>query len=401
MSDQKIKESIQIAEELAKEICTGKPSTSLLAQGWKEEDPERYAEIRGQEKLAEEIAFHDSIDTNEALNEVSRRITPATKDGRFGRRSLNNRRSLFNRRTLFNIGIAASFLLILGTAATWLWMENQDKEIAEWVASVPVASKTSLTTQNDEPVELAANNLTVKGEQLVGSTMDGKKNVSIRLNTRNQFNKLSVPEGGEYRLTLEDGTVVQVNAASELKFPTHFKKHIRQVELHGEAHFQVKHNPDCPFHVLLGTLNVQVTGTTFNIKAYEEEGEICVALIDGSVNVRQGQKILASLTPGEVFTYRKQGGEYSTSQANLSAITGWTEDKFVFQDETIGNIMNELSRWYKVDITVSEDIKDIRYNGILSRQQPLADILNILKMTGELDFKFYRDRKIDAIEKEN
>lgn len=395
MSDQKIKESIQIAEELAKEICTGKPSTSLLAQGWKEEEPERYAEIRGQEKLAEEIAFHDSIDTNEALNEVSRRITPSTHGGRFGRRTLSNRH------ILYNIGIAASFLLILGTATTWLWMENRDKEIAEWVASVPVTPNTSLTTQNDEPVELAASNLTVKGEQLVGSTMDGKKNISIRLNTENKFNKLSVPEGGEYRLTLEDGTVVQVNASSELKFPTHFKKHIRQVELSGEAHFQVKHNPDCPFHVLLGTLNVQVTGTTFNIKAYEEEGEIYVALIEGSVNVRQGQKVLASLTPGEVFTYRKQGGEYNTSQANISAITGWTEDKFVFQNETIGNIMNELSRWYKVDISVSEDIKDIRYNGILSRKQPLAEILNILKMTGELDFKFHRDRKIDAIEKKN
>lgn len=389
MSDQKIKESIQIAEELAKEICTGKPSTSLLAQEWKEESPERYEEIRRQEKLAEEIAFHNSIDTNEALKEVSRKIMPTIGSERVGRR------------TLYNIGIAASFLLILGTAATWLWMENREKEIAEWVASMPTTPKTSLITQNDEPVELAANNLAVKGEQLIGSTMDGKKNVSIQLNTENKFNKLSVPEGGEYRLTLEDGTVVQVNAASELKFPTHFKKHIRQVELHGEAYFQVKHNPDCPFHVLLGTLNVQVTGTTFNIKAYEEEGVISIALIEGSVNVREGQKVLATLAPGELFTYRKQGGEYNTSQANIAAITGWTEDNFVFQNETIGNIMNELSRWYKVDITVSEDIKDIRYNGILSRKQPLAEILNILRMTNELDFKFHRNRKIDAIEKEN
>lgn len=389
MSDQKIKESIQIAEELAKEICTGKPSTSLLAQAWKEESPERYEEIRRQEKLAEEIAFHDSIDTHEALKEVNRKIMPATGSEKFGRR------------TLYNIGIAASFLLILGAATTWLWMENREKEIAEWVASVPVAPKTSLTTPNNEPVELASNNLTVKGEQLIGSTMDGKKNVSIRLNTENKFNKLSVPEGGDYRLTLEDGTVVQVNAASELKFPTHFKKHIRQVELHGEAYFQVKHNPDCPFHVLLGTLNVQVTGTSFNIKAYEEEGEISIALIEGSVNVREGQKVLATLVPGELFTYRKQGGEYNTTQANIAAITGWTEDNFVFQNETIGNIMSELSRWYKVDITVSDDIKDVRYNGILSRKQPLADILNILRMTNELDFKFHRDRKIDAIEKEN
>lgn len=378
---------MQIAEELAKEICTGRPSTSLLTQKWKEESPELYEEIQKQENLAEEISFHDSIDTKKALEEVNRNLVlPARRIGR---------------RTLYNIGIAASFLLILGTAAMWLWMDNRDNTVAEWAASVPVPPKTSIIAQNNEPVELAENNLTVKGNRLIGSTLDGKRNVAIELNPGNQFNKLSVPAGGEYRLTLEDGTIVQLNAASELIFPTHFKKHIRQVELRGEAYFKVKHNTESPFYVLLGTLNVQVTGTTFNIKAYEEEGNICVALIEGSVNVRKGQEILATLSPGEQFTYRKTTGEYNTAQANISAITSWTEDKFIFNNEPIGTIMAELSRWYNVEISVSEDIQDIRYSGILSRKQPLTDILNILQLTNELDFKFYRDRRIDAIEKKD
>lgn len=387
MIDQKLKESMQIAEELAKEICTGEPSTSLLAQKWKEESPELYEEIRKQESLSQEISFHDSIDTKQALEEVNSRL------------NLPPRR--FGRRIIYNIGIAASFLLILGTAATWLWMRNSGEAIAEWAASVPEPAKTSLIAQNNEPVELAESNLTVQGNQLTGSTLDGKRNISIELKPDNQFNKLSVPAGGEYKLTLEDGTEVQVNAASELLFPTHFKKHIRQVELKGEAYFKVKHDSERPFHVLLGTLNVQVLGTTFNIKAYEEEGNVCVALIEGSVNVREGQKILATLSPGELFTYRKATQEYNTAQANISAITGWTEDKFVFHNETIGTIMNELSRWYNVSINVNEDIRDIRYSGILSRKQPLTDILNILHLTNELDFKFYQDRKIDAIEKKN
>ena len=250
-------------------------------------------------------------------------------------------------------------------------------------------------------MELAESNLTVQGNQLIGSTLDGKRNVAIELKPDNQFNKLSVPTGGEYKLTLEDGTEIQVNAASELLFPTHFKKHIRQVELKGEAYFKVKHNPEKPFNVLLGTLNVQVTGTTFNIKAYEEEGNVSITLVEGSVNVREGQKILATLSPGEQFTYHKTTRDYSTAQADISAIIGWTEDKFVFHSETIGTIMNELSRWYNVDINVSEDIQDIRYSGILSRKQPLAEILNILHLTNELDFKIHQDRRIDAIEKKN
>lgn len=387
MTDNKIKESILVAEELAKEICTGEPSTSLLAESWKRENPDLNEEIRKQENLPQEIRFHDSIDTEKELEKINRRIiSPARR---------------FDRRAIYNIGIAASFLLILGTASLWLWMESREDAAIEWAASVPVAPKTSIIAQNDEPVELAESNLTVKGNQLIGSALDGKKNIAINLSPENQFNKLSVPTGGEYQLTLEDGTVIQLNAASELLFPTHFKKHIRQVELKGEAYFKVKSNPERPFYVLLGALNVQVTGTTFNIKAYETEENTCITLLEGSVNVREGQAVLATLSPGEQFTYRKTSHTYSIAEADVSVTTGWTEDKFVFRDETISNIMGELSRWYNVEINVSEDIKDIRYSGILSRKQPLTDILNILHLTNELDFKIHRDRRVDAMETKN
>lgn len=385
MTDDKIKESIQIAEELAKEIYTNKTSTSSLAGEWKEKSPELYEELRKQEQLPDEISFHASINVDESLQQVNKRII------------LPPRR--FNIRVISSI--AASFLLIIGTATLWLWMENKKEPIPEWVTSVPVAPKTSIIAQNDEPVELAESNLTVKGNQLFGSTLDGKKNIFIELKPDNEFNKLSVPAGGSYQLTLEDGTVVQVNAASELLFPTHFKKHLRQVELRGEGYFKVKSNPESPFNVLLGTLNVQVTGTTFNIKAYEAEENTRITLLEGSVNVREGQKILATLSPGEQFNYQKATCEYNTTQVNISATTGWTEDKFVFHNETIGNIMSELSRWYNVEIKVSEEIREQRYNGILSRKQPLTDILNILHLTNELDFKYYKDRKIDAIEKKD
>lgn len=385
MTEDKIKESIQIAEELAGEICTGKTSTSSLAGEWKKESPVLYEELRKQEQLPEEIAFHDSINIDEALQQVNKHIIlPPRK---------------------LNIGvissIAASFLLIVSTATLWLWTENKKEVIPEWATTAPVTSNTSIIAQNNEPVVLPENNLTVKGNQLLGSTLDGKQNISIKLNPDNQFNKLSVPTGGSYQLTLEDGTIVQVNAASELSFPTHFKRHLRQVRLQGEGYFRVKSNPQSPFNVLLGTLNVQVTGTTFNIRAYEAEKNIRITLVEGSVNVREGQKVLATLSPGEQFTYQKTTGEYNTTQANISAITGWTEDKFVFRNEPIGSIMAELSRWYNVEISVSEDIQDIRYSGILSRKQPLTDILNILQLTNELDFKFYRDRRIDAIEKKD
>lgn len=293
MTEDKIKESIQIAEELAGEICTGKNSTSPLAGEWKKESPILYEELRKQEQLPEEIAFHDSINIDEALQQVNKHII------------LPPRR--LNIRVISSI--AASFLLIVSTATLWLWTENKKEVIPEWATTAPVTSNTSIIAQNNEPVELAESNLTVKGNQLIGSTLDGKQNISIKLKPDNQFNKLSVPTGGSYQLTLEDGTIVQVNADSELSFPTHFKKHLRQVRLQGEGYFRVKSNPQSPFNVMLGTLNVQVTGTTFNIKAYEEEGNVSITLVEGSVNVREGQKILATLSPGEQFTYQKTTGD--------------------------------------------------------------------------------------------
>lgn len=384
MTDPKINESILIAEELAKEICTGKPSTAALAQQWKEESPALYEEIRRQEQLSEEISFHDSINVDESLQQINKRIIAPSR--RFSIRTL---------------GIAASFLLIVGSASLWLWTANHEEAVAEWASSIPGESRSSIIAQDGKAVELTENNLTVKGNQLIGSTLDGKRNISIELQPDNQFNKLAVPAGGEYRLTLEDGTVVQVNAASELLFPTHFKKHMRQVKLRGEACFKVESDKNSPFYVQLDVLNVQVTGTTFNIKAYEEEEEINIALIEGSVNIREGQRLLATLAPGQLFTYRKADRQYDISEANLSAVTGWTEGKFIFYNETIGHIMQEVSRWYDVDITVGKEIRNMRYSGILSRKQPLTEMLNALRLTNELDFKIYKDKRIDALEKEN
>lgn len=382
MTDDKIKESIRIAEELAKEICAGETSGSPLTEKWKADAPALYEELRKQESLPQEIAFHDSIQVESALKETHKRMVRSPRK--------------FSMRT---IGIAASFLLIAGATTLWLQTDNRKDASVEWISATPGNSHPTIITHDNKAVELTHNKLTIKGDQLISSAQDGKKAVAINLQRDDRFNRLSVPVGGEYQLTLEDGTVVQVNAASELLFPTHFKKHTRQVHLKGEAYFKVKTDQASPFYVQLGTLNVQVTGTSFNIKAYEEETEIQITLIEGSIHVREGQNILATLTPGQQLNYRKLQREYNVSEANLSSVTDWTEGKFIFYNETIGNIMRELARWYDVDINVSNDIKEVRYSGMLSRKQPLVEMLDALRMTQELDFKLHENKKIDAIEK--
>lgn len=385
MTEDKIKESIQIAEELANELYTGKPSSSLLAKKWKEESPSLYEDLKKQENLTQEIAFHDSINIEEALRETNKLMTIPTR--RFSIRT---------------IGIAASFLLLAGAATLWLWNGNDKATTpAEWTSVIPGHSTTSILTKDNKKVTLENNHLTLKDGQLMCSTSDGKKNVAIELNPHNQLNRLSVPAGGEYELTLEDGTILKMNTASELLFPTHFKNKMRQVHLNGEAYFKVKKEQASPFLVQLGALNVMVTGTTFNIKAYEKDEEIHITLIEGSVNVRTGQQILAALTPGQMFIYNKASREYNIYEANTSAVTSWTDGKFIFYNETIGHIMRDLSRWYDVDIHVSDDIKNLRYSGMLSRKQPITEMLEALSLTNELDFKIHKNKQIDATEKKN
>ena len=391
MTINKIEESIQIAEELAKEICTGKESDSLSAQQWKKGSSALYKEIRSQEKLLQEIAFHESIDVDKELESINKRITlPAKRTNKY--------------RLYIISSIAASFLILAGIGLATLWTQVNDvrKPVAtNWISSIPETSESSLIVSANKTVKLNKNNLIVSGEKLVSHSREGKETIAIHLNTDNEFNKLSVPAGGEYQLTLEDGTTIQVNAASELLFPTHFKKYIRQVKLKGEAYFKVKTKPDSPFHMMVDKLNVQVTGTSFNVKAYEESDKIDITLVEGSVNIRRGQEVLATLIPGHKFIYCKTTDEYSTTEADIMAETGWTEGKFVFRNEKIENITQELSRWYNVEMVVNDDIKDLCYSGILSRKQPFIEILDALQLTHELDFKVHQDKKIDVIRKKN
>ena len=162
----------------------------------------------------------------------------------------------------------------------------------------------------------------------------------------------------------------------------------------------MKADKENPFIVHLGILDVQVTGTAFNVKAYEEENEISIALVEGIISVYKEKQLLAELLPGQLFTFRKDEQEYTVTDTDLSTVTDWTEDQFIFYNETIENIMHKISRWYNVNISVDEKIKNARYTGILSRKQPLVKILDALRMTDELEFDIQADKKID-VEKKN
>lgn len=386
MNQEKLEESILLAEELAEEICSDKKPTSQRVQEWKEKAPELYEAICQRHEWTEQMAFHDTVDIEKALEQMHVRL---------GIRS--RRRKMIG---WMATGIAASVAVCLGVYL-WLSATNETpsaKSTVEWISALP-ASGQSLITATDEALVLpAGDRLKVESGQLTGLSEEGVKNVSITLKHDGGFNKLSVAAGTNYLLTLEDGTEVQVNADSELWFPTRFNGAERHVMLYGEACFHVNADPEHPFHVQAGGMDICVTGTVFNVRAYSECDEVRVSLTEGALQVMKEKLLMATLSPGDVFTYHKSSGRYEIS-GDVSSETAWTEGHFIFHNETIEHIMHELAHWYGVEIHIDPSIKEIHYSGILSRKQPFREIMDALRLTGELEFKVYPDRKIDVMKK--
>lgn len=196
---------------------------------------------------------------------------------------------------------------------------------------------------------------------------------------------LSTPVGGQYQVTLPDGTKVWLNAASTLKFPPAFSGKEREVMLTGEAYFEVAKNQAQPFRVLMiDSTTVVVTGTHFNINAYQNEKQQQVTLLEGSVTILSAMNV-TKLEPGtQALIQNRQ----ITKDKVLDAeeITGWKEGLFVFHDAPIESIMMQLERWYDAKIIYKASIKQL-FNATILRKEPLAKVLNLLELNGYVHFK--------------
>ena len=221
----------------------------------------------------------------------------------------------------------------------------------------------------------------------VNKTADGELvyvNDSSATNTT-ALHTLSTPVGGQYQLTLTDGTKVWLNAASTIKFPPAFSGDERRVMLSGEAYFEVAKDPAHPFKVLMeDSTTVAVTGTHFNINAYQNEKEQQVTLLEGSVNVSNAINAI-KLEPGtQALIQNRQ----ITKDKVLDAeeITGWKDGLFVFHDATLESIMMQLERWYDAKIIYKANIKQL-FNATILRKEPLSKVLKLLELNGYVHFK--------------
>ena len=192
-------------------------------------------------------------------------------------------------------------------------------------------------------------------------------------------NTISTLTGMEYTLTLADGTKVYLNAESKLSFPVSFKGAQRMVELSGEAYFEVAKDANHPFVIKTRDLSVKVLGTSFNLRAYEDEEVVTTTLTAGKVQVFDGRQF-KDIVPGEQVVYEKAARTMEVSKVEVGRYMAWREGKFVFRNERLEDVMKYLARWYNVRYEfMNEDVKNMRVGAKLNRYNNMNPIIEMLK----------------------
>ena len=200
------------------------------------------------------------------------------------------------------------------------------------------------------------------------------------------YNTLTTPRGGQYRVTLSDGTQVWLNAASSITFPTVFSGKERKVEVTGEVYFEVTKNAAMPFIVkkVNDDVRVRVLGTHFNVNAYDDESEMRITLLEGAVDVAKGDNH-SILKPGEQARIINEKINV-TDHADLDEVMAWKNGRFYFEEADIKTIMRQVEKWYNVEVKYEADIK-YSFVAEISRSENVSRLLNILELTRLVHFK--------------
>ncbi|MBC8985160.1 FecR family protein [Pedobacter sp. N36a] len=255
---------------------------------------------------------------------------------------------------------------------------------------LPGRNKAVLTLSDGSKISLddmANGEIAKESGVKITKTADGRILYSVReglSHVKPAFNTISTPNGGQYQIALPDGTMVWLNAASSLKYPSSFTGKDRFVTLTGEAYFEVAKDKKKPFRVKTLQQEVEVLGTHFNINAYGDEEVVKTTLIEGSVKVKLPSDKSAVLKPGEQSSVLN---DIKINQVDANSAIDWKQGLFWFNDESIYSIMRQFSRWYNIEVEYRGNVSNIRFGGQVSRMKNLSQVLRIMELTKSIQFK--------------
>jgi len=300
--------------------------------------------------------------------------------------------------------VAASVLILLAEGAVVMLAINANRKEQHAQAAIqdiaPGSNKAILTLGNGATIRLdsAGSQLIQQGDVTVRQTGAQLTYDVQGSNAGLTYNTLTTPRGGQFRVQLPDGTLVWLNAASSLRYPTAFAGKERTVEISGEAYFEVAAAAGRPFMVKIGeTAAVEVLGTSFNVNAYPDETGIHTTLLKGAVRVatlHTGAHAL--LQPGQqaqIAGSQPEAGIKIISNANISQIMAWKNGLFNFENAGLQEVMRQLARWYDLQVVYENGVPDMYFEGEMSREMSLSQVLAGLQQTG-VRFRIEEGRRL-------
>lgn len=295
--------------------------------------------------------------------------------------------------------IGAGFYLVKSgrTSVNVAGAETQSQRLENDIT--PGSNKAELTIANGRKIILdsAQNGVLVRqGNASVVKQANGELTYESGREDQDKpvvFNTLSTPRGGQYKLILPDGSMVWLNSASSIRFPSAFDRSPREVEITGEAYFEVTHmtassgaaaKKNIPFIVHANGVTVEVLGTHFNINAYKDESVVKTTLLQGSVSVSKADRH-QMLLPGEQACISGDGPIRLVTNPDIHEVMGWKNGYFEFRDDSISTIMRQVARWYDVNIKYEGDIPQL-FIGKVPRNLNVSTLCKILESTGWVHF---------------
>ncbi|MEP7259442.1 MAG: FecR family protein, partial [Flavitalea sp.] len=362
-------------------LVTGLESQQVLGQ---EEHEEEW--LRKMEMLLVNKALHGLSDhrrASEALASIKARIAEEENHSLPTMAPIS--RIHFIRSRFFRY--AAAVVLLAG-AALYIFNVQRKNQYPAIAQNVPVKAKdilpggqkAMLTLGDGTTIVLdnAANGkIAQQGHTQVLKLANGQlqyealDNNNAEGSNKISYNTMSTPRGGQYQLTLPDGSNIWLNAESSITYPTAFAGNDRKVKITGEVYFEVAKDKTKPFIVTAGEQQVEVLGTHFNINAYTDEGQIKTSLLEGSVKINK-----EILEPGQAYMNGK------ISATDVDRDVAWKNGVFNFNDQTLMQVMRQLARWYNLEVAYPQGVPKKEYGGEMGRNLSLDQVLKGLENSG-------------------
>lgn len=351
----------------------GTPESEDALRRWLAEKPENealFGELCQEHRLAAKMAVYQEVDTEKSLQKNLEMLD---------RRSARRRRVRILRYAAAAVVAAVVVAVGLNRNTTAVMPQIGGMKQAELILEDGRSFLLEEGLTMDIPDEGSAIRVSDNCISYAGGDASGKMD----------FHRIITPLGGEYQLTLSDGTRVWLNAMSRIRFPKYFDDERREVEIEGECYFEVAES-SVPFVVTAGGCDILVLGTKFNVAAYPDEDRVLTTLCQGRVEISDSTdpQNRCTIEPGQQLSFDKATHNIAVCQTDTDLYTAWTKGRFQYDNNTVEEVFNSLQRWYDIEVVfANEQTRDEVFTGIFPRFSDIGVILELMEKVSDLRFE--------------